>query len=75
MYQDKLPPVSVLPGGRRVRDYDHLTVEAQAEAKAAEEKKKKKAAEDWVSDHGFTSEEEEKPKKKPAKKAEDESLG
>jgi hypothetical protein len=69
----KLPPITVLPGGRKVRDYDHLTVEYQAEQKAAEEKKaasKPKA-------------EEEKPKQLPLRKGgllrekaeEDESLG
>jgi hypothetical protein len=39
----KLPPITVLPGGRKVRDYDHLTVEALEEKRAAEEKAAKKA--------------------------------
>jgi hypothetical protein len=56
----KLPPITVLPGGRKVRDYDHLTVEAKAEQQAAEEAAAKKAAK--------------KTEKKP-EKAEDESLG
>jgi hypothetical protein len=38
----KLPPITVLPGGRKVRDYDHLTVEYLAEKKAAEKAAKKK---------------------------------
>jgi hypothetical protein len=59
----KLPPITVLPGGRKVRDYDHLTVEAKAEQRAAEEKAAKKL---------------ELPKqtsKSKPEKAEDESLG
>lgn len=60
MYQDKLPKTLTLPGGRKVRDYDHLTVEYLAEQKAAEEKAAAAAA---------------KPKKTAKKQAEDESLG
>jgi hypothetical protein len=69
----KLPPITVLPGGRKVRDYDHLTVEYQEEQKATEEKKaasKPKAEEEPEVKH-------KQPRVRadfPAK-AEDESLG
>lgn len=61
MYQDKLPKTLTLPGGRKVRDYDHLTVEYLAEQKAAAEAAEKAAK---------------KAEKAAAKKqAEDESVG
>jgi len=53
--------VTVLPGGRKVRDFDAQTVEAKAEAAEAEAKQ--------------AAAEEKKEAKKTAKKAEDESLG
>jgi hypothetical protein len=54
------PNVTVLPGGRKVRDYSGHSVEVVKAEKAAE---------------SLSEESEEQPKKKPAKKAEDESLG
>lgn len=59
MYQ--LPPVTVLPGGRKIRNYPVI------EPKAAPKKKKVTAEEaaDWVADHGAPAE----------PRAEDESVG
>lgn len=70
----KLPPTTVLPGGRKVRDYSSLTVEALTQAVGEDPKAAKIALE----------QEEQKPAprktavkalEKTAAEAEDESLG
>jgi DNA-binding transcriptional regulator GbsR (MarR family) len=61
----KLPPITVLPGGRKVRDYDHLTVEYQEEQKAAEDRIQK-VIDQTVEDYDEALEKLGKPQKKKA---------